>query len=162
MHYFHFFTIIDHWDSRSHNSNHSRIAIASYLLSVCLSKIVSSITLTSESSSQQQHTMSHNKVLNQLSPLLHLTQSRDIFTPITDIWHFSFQNIGPLPTAHWSPHPQPDSAQQVGRHVVQGAGNKPSDNFPRSSLVRRKVAAPWLVGRGCRVTFYVRKFTLTS
>ena len=68
----------------------------------------------------------------------------------------------PSPAAHWSPHPQPDSAQQVGRHVAQGAGNKPSDNFPRSSLVRRKVAAPWLVGRGCRVTFYVRKFTLTS
>ena len=102
MHYFHFFTIIDHWDSRSHNSNHSRIAIASYLLSVCLSKIVSSITLTSESSSQQQHTMSHNKVLNQLSLLLHLTQGQAIFTPITDIWHFSFQNIGPLlqPTDH--------------------------------------------------------------
>ena len=41
--------------------------------------------------------MSHNKVLNPLSPLLHLTQGQAIFTPITDIWHFSFQNIGPLP-----------------------------------------------------------------
>ena len=158
-------TIIDHWELRfsftqfkSQPDSHSFLSSTS----VCLLKIVSSITLTSESSSQQQHTMSHNKVLNQLFQLLHLTQGQAIFTPITDIWHFSFQNIGPLPTAHWSPHPQPDSAQQVGRHVVQGAGNKPSDNFPRFSLVRRKVSAPWLVGRGCRVTFYVRKFTLTS
>ena len=125
MHYFHFFTIIDHWDSRSHNSNHSRIAIASYLLSVCLSKIVSSITLTSESSSQQQHTMSHNKVLNQLSPLLHFTQGQVIFTPITDIWHFSFQNIGPLP-------------QPTGHHTL----NQTQPNRSAAMLYREQETSP--------------------